>query len=244
MSAKPIILIPSATHRELGSRLYSNSTYICAIESAGGLPVLTGRPTHDRDLDQLIAIADGLLLLGGSDVDPKYYNTLHCPHIADPDSMRDELELALLARAEKKRIPILGICRGMQLMNVWQGGTLYRDICDEFADSLHHDNHHIKERNFLAHEVAITPSSLLASLAESEKGVGTLLVNSLHHQGLKTLGRNLLQAATAPDGLVEAIELADYPFGVGVQWHPEELTDAMSVKLFHTFVGHARANVA
>ncbi len=236
MMTRPIILMPGASHPDHGPRVFANLAYVRAIEKAGGLVWITGRPHGDEEIDQLMSHAEGLLLMGGSDVAPACYNKNHCKHIQDPDPERDQLELELLSRARTKRIPILGICRGLQTMNIGYGGTLFRDIADEFSEDIVHDGH-AHPRNHLSHTVEIVPHSILSQLATS---VTTCEVNSLHHQGIHALGEGLRAGAYAPDGLIEAVEDPSLPFALGVQWHPEELNDPISESIFRAFIDATR----
>lgn len=233
---KPRILIPSASHPDHGPRVFVNLPYIRALEEAGALLLLTGRPKDDGDLDALAGLADGLFLCGGSDMEPQHYGKNMCPHVKNPDPERDALELGLLRHADQKGIPVFGICRGMQVMNVHAGGALFRDLEDERTNTIKHDNHDNKDRGVAAHEITVQPDTILARMI----GPGTFGVNSLHHQGVNGPGSGLRVSATAPDGLVEAIERTDRPFWLGVQWHPEELRDPVWKNLFKEFVEAAR----
>ncbi len=234
---RPVILIPSARSDEgEGSPKYQfNQKYIDAVKNAGGLPVGIMRPDV-ADLGSLFPNVDGLLLMGGYDIDPVRYGEQNRACIAC-EPARDELELALLKHAMAHKLPILVICRGFQILNTFMGGTLFQDVEHDMSGGMHHDFHFDAEqkalpRNFLAHEVTITTDSILGRCA----GTTNMRVNSLHHQGIKTIGAGLHASAYAPDGLIEAIEIADYPFGLGVQWHPEELGDTTSTNIFSSFI--------
>jgi putative glutamine amidotransferase len=216
----------------LGPRLFTNIAYSNAVEEAGGTAILIARPTEEAELDLLIEMTDGLLLIGGIDVEPRHYEKNSCKHVQPPDPERDTLELSLLERAEKKKIPVFGICRGFQVLNTYAGGTLFRDIEDERPGSLRHDRHDISDRSFLAHEVQVVKESVFASFVHKEK----FSVNSLHHQGIDRIGSGLRAAAHSSDGLIEAIEQPDSLFWIGTQWHPEELWDEQSRSLFHAFI--------
>ncbi len=227
--------MPSAYHPDHGPRVFANLAYVRAVEDAGGLVILTGRPHEEADLDALIDLADGLFLMGGLDVEPPLYGKKTCAHVKNVDPARDEIELSLLARAEKKGMSVFGICRGLQVMNIYAGGGLFRDLADEHPGAVKHDHHGNPDRTFLAHEAVILENSFLASLV----GSGTFGVNSLHHQGIDKIGARLTASATSPDGLIEAIERPELPFWLGVQWHPEELADPVWKKLFAEFVTSA-----
>jgi gamma-glutamyl-gamma-aminobutyrate hydrolase PuuD len=166
---------------------------------------------------------DGVLFAGGEDVDPGFYGEQRKYESVEVNRARDEFELSLLKRALDRRLPILGICRGIQLLNVGFGGTLYQDLDEDAAAGFEHrQTDSGKARNEITHTVTITePESLLAGAVQ-----GSCRVNSIHHQAIRHLGRGLKVSAHSEDGLVEAIEAADdYPFLLAVQWHPEEIVD-------------------
>ncbi len=232
---RPLILVPTSEQNITGEpkRLYFNRAYAKSIENAGGIVFGVARPSGEDVLDELIDRADGLYITGGGDMNTHCYGeeSRADAHNDAFDDERDALELALIKRAIAKRMPILGICRGMQDLNVYFGGTLYQDIALNLATSLH-DNRTTTERGQVRHRVLVESGTVYQNIV-GEKEIG---VNSLHHQGVKTLGAGLVVGGKAEDGLIEAIELADYPFCIGVQWHPEELHDTPSQKLFTAFI--------
>jgi len=182
-----------------------------------------------RILDQTTAIVDaldaidGLLMTGGDDVAPaRYGETPHQTVVAD-DPQRDEFELALVAEARKRRMPIFAICRGVQVLNVACGGTLVQDIPSQISGALPHKLTVPPHQSYsLAHEVWIDKGTLLAKLISERLGdTETLEVNSRHHQAVKEVARGFRVSATAPDGVIEAIEDPTARFCLGVQWHPE-----------------------
>jgi putative glutamine amidotransferase len=208
-------------------------TYIRAVSNAGGIPMLIPLGLPESDWDQIYERMDGFLFTGGTDIDPLRFNGQPHPRVNDIDSDRDALEIALVKRAAERRQPFLGICRGVQAINVALGGTLYTDIADQYPNALRHDWYPNVPRDYLAHEVNLSSSSQLAGI------LGTTLsqVNSLHHQGLDRIGGGLTVVGKAPDGLVEAVELSGHPFGIGVQWHPECLQEDPAMRrLFQAFV--------
>jgi len=192
-----------------------------AVRRAGGdLWVLD--PSTDRPED-VVRAATGLLLAGGGDVLPRIYGAATHPSYSGAEVGRDEYEIELARRALELHLPLFAICRGIQVLNVARGGTLVQDIPTELPGTLEHKlavpPHESVE---LAHEIWIEGGSLLATLAgERLKDADTCQVNSRHHQAVKTLGEGLVATATAPDGVIEAIEDPTRRFCLGVQWHPE-----------------------
>ena len=184
---------------------------------------------------------DGVLFTGGKDINPKHYQeTLKYPGLVEVDEQRDALEFELFDCAHRCRVPILGICRGVQMINVKFGGTLYQDLKQEFSPEppVRPEHNQSAPRPEATHTVTLTdPDSGLAATFK-----GSCLVNSLHRQAVKRLGRGLRVTARSEDGLVEAVESADaYPFLVAVQWHPEEMVDRPEArKLFQNFVVKCR----
>jgi putative glutamine amidotransferase len=221
----PLIGIPC---RSDGAMLYKaghvnaqNSSYIKAIIHAGGAPFLIPVEARDQVLRILFEQADGILLTGGGDIVPQFFGEAPHSTLNDVQSARDELEFALVAWALEERKPLLGICRGIQVMNVAAGGSLYQDISSQCAGAQRHDYFHSQgyPRDLLAHPVAVESDSRLRRAL----GVDHLTVNSLHHQALRDVAGTYQAVCRSPDGIVEGIEMPGHPFAVGVQWHPEEL---------------------
>jgi putative glutamine amidotransferase len=201
--------------------------YDLAIQRAGGNPITIEPNTPQTGVGHL----DGILFSGGGDVNPHIYGEINDEFALGIDDDRDRLELELLRMAVDNGIPFLGICRGLQLINVAFGGSLYRDLVRQRKSGISHDWH--PSRKYLAHSVSADPKSLL-----DQFGFGTnLMVNSLHHQGVRTIGNGLSPIAYASDGLIEALELTGHPFGLAVQWHPEWLTSQQPTRcLFESFI--------
>lgn len=211
-------------------------SYVKAIMQAGGIPVLIPSLIAEDGWDALYARLDGILFSGGGDIALEYFPGDPHPRIDDVDPERDSVELKMLQAAASDGKPFLGICRGCQVMNVALGGTLYTHIPDQFPNALDH-SYPGNMRTVLVHEVKIEEGTHIADIY----GEPIIKVNSLHHQGLKDIAASLRVAAHASDGLVEAIELPDHPFGLAVQWHPEWLTDQESTRnLFRKFVKATR----
>ena len=214
-----------------------NEPYARSIASAGGLPVLIPLNLSDDDLNVLIQRMDGILFTGGGDVDPQAYGNKPHKLVKGVNTTRDHLEIYLAKAAMDTGKPFLGICRGIQVINVALGGSLYEDLLEQHRGSLQHDNHKLP-RDYLAHIVTIEPDSQLSRILGSKE----TSVNSLHHQGVHRLAHGLRATAFAPDSLVEAFELPNHPFGLAVQWHPEELQEHTAMRqLFQAFVQACQA---
>ena len=208
-------------------------TYLQVIERAGAVPVVL--PPCVSDLEALIARLDGVCLSGGPDLDPEAYGARdRHAELGPTEPSLDAFELALARAAIERGMPLLGICRGAQAINVACGGTLHQHVPDLRGVSLEHRQSAPGERP--AHLVAIEPGTLLARTL----GRRVARVNSFHHQAVKRLGRGLRVVARAPDGVVEGIEATDGSFVLGVQWHAECLIErATQLKLFRGFVAAA-----
>ena len=209
--------------------------YFTALARAGIVPVMV--PLLDDDEATLRALydrVDGVFLAGGVDVEPARYGEAAHPLCGRTDPARDTVELLLTRWALAEGKPLLGVCRGIQLLNVATGGALWQD-CSLRPGSIKHDCFPTEgfARDFLAHDVTLAPGSRLRRAFQAD----TVPVNSMHHQGIRTLGRGLSATAAAPDGLVEAVETEGDAFVVAVQWHPEALVDggAGTLALFRAF---------
>ena len=222
-------IVPSSVEEK---KLTVNQDYVEAVLRAGGTPVLFP-VTDDRNrISALLARVDGLLLTGGLDIDPAEYGEKKMPCCGEVSVRRDAMEIPLCREALARRMPILAICRGMQLLSCVLGGNLYQDLAVQFGTQLSHPRNDVPADP--VHEVEVKPDTLLSSIV----GAGTLPVNSRHHQGVRALGKGLRISAAAPDGLIEGIELPDAPFVLGVQWHPESLSGRYpdQQKLFDAFI--------
>jgi putative glutamine amidotransferase len=189
----------------------SPRTYSLAVQRAGGVALIL--PPDDSVAeapDELLDLLDGLILAGGSDIDPASYGAKPHPETKNTWPERDRFEIALGTRALERDMPVLGICRGMEMLNVIQGGTLNQHLGLEL--------HRHTPGVFTDHRVELQPGSLAARVVGSD----TTEVKSAHHQGVEALGEGVVTAGHADDGVVEAIELPDRSFAVGVLWHPEE----------------------
>jgi putative glutamine amidotransferase len=213
-----------------------NQRYYHAVASAGGAPVLV--PLLD-DLDALRAIyerTDGILIPGGVDVDPASFGADPHERLGRTDPARDRVEIQLVKWAVEDDKPVLGLCRGLQVINVALGGTLYQDLETEYPNAIKHDYFptYGYPRDHLAHDVAVKGGSRMHHALINS----AVPVNSMHHQGIKALASSLAASAVAPDGLIEAAESTNDSYIVGVQWHPEvfELSEPSSGVLFTDFV--------
>ncbi|HKH09262.1 MAG TPA: gamma-glutamyl-gamma-aminobutyrate hydrolase family protein [Agromyces sp.] len=208
-------------------------TYVSAIQEAGGAPLLfPSVDVHVDDPGRLLDLVDGLFLPGGRDLDATLYGSEAHPSNDTPLRLRDELEIALTQLARKREMPVLGACRGMQVLNVALGGTLEQHL----GDRLDLTPHRAEYGTHTSHPVAILPGTLLSSITHDDE----FDISSHHHQGVDRLGDGLVVAASAPDGVVEAIEAVDGGFCLGVQWHPEERLDPEGMALIRAFVEAAR----
>lgn len=217
-----------------------NQRYFRAVTAVGGVPLMI--PLFDDDQGTVRALyehLDALLIPGGVDMDPDSYGEAMRPEVGRLDGARDTVELQLARWAMADGMPVLGLCRGAQVINVAAGGSLWQDVASQLGTTLQHDCYPTKgfPRTHLAHPVALTPGSRLEALL----GQPSVPVNSMHHQAVKALGDGLAISAVAPDGVVEAVEGTGAGFVLGVQWHPEvfEADDPVSRPIFEAFVREA-----
>jgi len=237
MSAPLIGITPSRITIESGiSRLFVSEAYTQRLINAGSLPVIIPLGLSHRQMDSLLNQLNGILFSGGGDINPSRYGNAPHPLVSEIDDERDELEVCLVHRLVESVTPFMGICRGIQVINVALGGSLYEDIRDQKTGSLNHQYGNIKKRDYLAHSISLDGTSLLADIL----GKTETRVNSLHHQGIKELAARLIATAHAEDGIIEAIEVPEHPFGIAVQWHPECLPEVIPMQnLFKAFVSAA-----
>jgi putative glutamine amidotransferase len=211
--------------------------YVESVRLAGGDPVVLDL-TAAVATEQL-ANADGLLLTGGGDVDPIHYNEPRHETFSAAEPGRDDAELSLAREAMARRLPILAICRGVQVLNVAAGGSLVQDIPSAITDAV--DHRPAVPPAGPAHLIAITPGTHLAGLIASDLADDAAVVNSRHHQSVGRVAPGFVVSAVAPDGVVEGIEAPDQPFCLGVQWHPENFVASGDFKaLFRGLVDAAR----
>ncbi len=209
------------------------SKYSNAISESGGIPFILPPDMPAQSIASILAHVDGIMITGGGDIETKRFNGQDHPRVYGVDTNRDNLEIELVKAAESSGKPLLGICRGIQIINVALGGDLYTDIQDQKQDALKHDWFPEYPRDRLSHSIEIKSGSFLHKIFE----VSLTEVNSLHHQAIKDLSGKLLATAFAADGVIEAVEINFHPFFLGVQWHPEWLYSFETTKkLFQAFV--------
>ena len=224
--------------KNVKSRLQGQlDSYIEALQGAGGLPVLIPQSLPDEDVQQLYGHLHGLVLPGGGDLDPQLYGAARHPATDSVDPERDRVELYLTRQAVADHKPFFGICRGVQVLNVALGGTLYQDVPSELDNP---QPHYFRapefQRDHLGHTIQVEEDSLLARCL----GTPLVEVNSRHHQSAREVPAGLNIVARAPDGVIEALELPQHPFALGVQWHPENLQAQAPMRaLFEQFVAAA-----
>lgn len=204
-----------------------------SIHQAGGIPMPIPLIDDDAYIESVLDRIDGLMLIGGSDVSPSYYGQPYKKGLGKIDPARDKFEMKLLDKAVQRNMPLFGICRGMQLLNVYFGGTLVQDIERYFPTEINHAGYLGPKMN-IAHKVNLVKDQVLHACF----GKDQLDVNSFHHQMIDKLGDGLEVAAVSEDGVIEAIVHSQYPFLVAVQWHPEMMfqTDREQLKLFQLFI--------
>ena len=193
------------------------SCYVNAVIAAGGVPIIL--PPQDDNVDALLEVVDGVLFSGGADLDPTIYGDTEVhPKTYDVHPLRDRFELELITKTIERDIPTFCICRGIQVLNVACGGTLYQDVPDQYDAALPHRQQETGHQNHQAsHAVSAESGSLLAFSYE----LNSIPVNSYHHQAVKNVAPGLTVSARSEDGLVEAVEMPGKSFVLGVQWHPE-----------------------
>lgn len=219
--------------RNQENRFTLPAEYVDGVRRAGGIPLLI--PPGEAQLEKLLPHLNGLILTGGGDLDPELYGGQPHETIYSIDPERDRSELALTRRVLESNLPTLGICRGLQVLNVALGGTLIEHLPDVVGQAVAHKE---QPHGPIPHPVQIQAGSRLAEITRSEQ----IETASWHHQALKQVALGLNVVASAPDGTIEAVELPDHPWLVAVQWHPEltAATDASQQRLFDALVEAAR----
>lgn len=226
---KPII---GLTMHPVEGKMEINNTYLQAIKHAGGIPICL--PYVDEGtVDAILSSVSAVLLIGGYDVNPLIFGQEPHYKLGTVIDERDQSDLLIAKKAFERNMPLLGICRGEQVMNVAFGGTLYQDIDTQVKNVLKHTQ--ASMRHELTHTVELLPSKLQQILGEQ-----SILTNSFHHQAVDAVAPGFIVNARAKDGVIEGIEHQEHPYFIGVQWHPEGLqNDAPSKKIFTSFIDAA-----
>jgi putative glutamine amidotransferase len=211
---------------------YTYDDYSRAIHSCGGAPILIPVAQNRDSLGTVLDRSDGLLLSGGPDINPKFYREEPISGLGEIDEALDRMELEATKMAFDRDVPIFAVCRGIQVLNVALGGTLYQDIANQVRESINHTQRADKSIN--THSIKIERKTLLYDLFKT----GKIWVNGKHHQAIKDLAPGLNISARASDGIIEAVEITENKFTLGVQWHPEGSweVDPYSKRLFRAFV--------
>lgn len=230
---KPIIGVIPQYDLET-KRVKVETVYMKAIKEFGGVPFLLPLHNNVEDLERLIGVSDGFLYTGGPDVHPKFFGEESIPECGVIIPERDKLELELFPLCYQTKKPILGICRGIQVMNIALKGTIYQDIYALYQNEVRVAHSQKSQETVETHSVFLNKDTLLYDILHKEK----IEVNSFHHQAVKELGEGIKVAGRALDGIIEAIYIEKHPFFLGVQWHPEYLyeTNSDAVKIFEAFI--------
>ena len=228
---QPIIGLLCAHRLEKRDEYYVTNANIQAIVKAGGIPILIPYQPKEQVL-RILEGLDGLMLPGGDDIDPGRYGENPMVQCGSIDPHWDELDLWAAGFALERDLPLLAICRGCQVLNVALGGTLVQDIPTQISDPLKHAQQ--APSWYATHDISVQAASLLGRIWEN----GPNRVNSFHHQSIAKVGKGLRIVASAPDGVIEAVESTEHCFVLGVQWHPEHMVDHYPVarRIFEHFV--------
>lgn len=233
---KPLIgLTPN--HDTVSNDISIRPTFLRALKNAGAIPVILPLEFSTEDMMQLVDTLDGFIFTGGPDVHPFYFGEDTHPCCGNISTSRDTMELGLLPLIIKARKPILGVCRGLQLINISLGGTIYQDLKSQFKNNIPIAHNQPFSYDIPSHTVNIEPGTTLSQIVKLSDGC-SIKVNSMHHQAIKTPAPGLTVSAYSQDGLIEAVEKSSYPYLIAVQWHPEYLweQDFVSINIFRSFV--------
>jgi len=210
--------------------------YFRGVEESGGIPIVIP-PIKSENIDSLLNRLDGIIFSGGTDIDPKFFKEDPIREMGNIIPVRDEFEIELARRAYNRDVPVLGICRGVQVINVAMGGSLYQDIYSQIREREVLKHSQLAEVWYGTHKVSIKANTRLMDIFEES----SIYVNSFHHQAIKELGENLEISALSPDEIIEGIEGRNHRFFVGVQWHPERMwhKNEIFLKLFKALIVEA-----
>ena len=234
---KPVIGIGTDIYSAAGKRdrAFAYTTYIDSLRRAGAIPVLI--PPQPENVAELVSELDGIVLAGGFDCDPALYGETPHPTVEPMHDSRQQNDMSLAKAGRDRNIPTLGICLGLQMMNVAAGGSLVQDINSEIDTEILHESDPAAR---VRHDVNVEPGTKLSTILPR-----TIEVNSSHHQAVKNVGSGLNVTAKAPDGIIEGLEDPKHPFYVGVQWHPEDMPgESSATAIFAAFVEAARRHAA
>ena len=239
MEKMPVIGITSAyiQHSLNSEGVYIHHDYHRAVLEAGGIPIILPATADESAALSYLGLCDGFILSGGEDIDPVFFGEAPIPEMGSIFKERDIMELFLTKKLIEFKVPFLAVCRGIQVLNVACGGSLYQDIPAQLPSAAEHNQKTHRSNAF--HTISIAETSLLQNIL----GVTEPAVNSLHHQAVKELGTGLIKTAVSKDSLIEAIEVEGHPFGIGVQWHPESLAAAGDLPSKSLFSALVRASV-
>jgi len=237
LSASPLVGLPTLAipPGPKPPRFGINQSYVRALAAAGCAPVLIPLLDDDERLHAIYERLDGIVFAGGVDVGPQEYGEEPIGNLNDVDAARDRTELTLARWAFVDDLPVLGICRGQQVLNVALGGSLWQDLRHQGVTSVDHSDADGRARSAMIHHVRLDPDSRLAQLIDETD----IQVNSLHHQAVKTIAPQLRVTGQSDDGVIEALESSERRFLIAVQWHPEEIDDLDWVR--RLFQGFAKA---
>lgn len=239
---KPVIGISTSVIVDQGGgfpgyeRIYVNKDYVSSVLSAGAVPLMIPMEDSEENLRQTLELVDGVIFSGGHDIAPIRYQEEPHQKLQEICPERDAFDFLLYRLTKEKKLPILGICRGFQLMNVSEGGKLYQDLSLKETESFKHSQGH--GPSILTHTVSIEAGSRLHEILGKEE----IRVNSFHHQAVKSVSEKVAISGRALDEVIEAIEVKNYPFAVGVQFHPEMLQEKEEdmKKIFAALVSAAK----
>ena len=231
---KPVIGIMATINdiNDIPGFTHLNNTYVISVSKAGGIPIVIPTRLTNEERTRIVQLCDGFLFSGGIDVSPSFYGEDAHEKLGVTDSSLDQVQFALMKDVMAVQKPILGICRGHQVLNAVCGGTLYQDLSESKDTYIKHRQQ--TPQGEVSHRITIEPDSMIAVLLGTE-----IMVNSYHHQSVKKPGHGVAITAWSADGIAEAIELKDYPFAIGVQWHPEAMVafgDTTMCPLFEALV--------
>ena len=240
---KPIIaIVPKTGNPDPNGNksCYALPIFVQAISASGGIPIQLNNQVDtytEEDMDEILERVDGVLFTGGGDLDPKRYGEEVMDCCGEIMYIRDNFEFPLIEKVLKMDKPMLGICRGFQVLNVALGGTLYQDINTQLErpNGVEHRRNKVEEYPQHVHQVDVVSGTPLAEFANGKTRIG---VNSLHHQAVKDMAPSLRSMAVSEDGIIEAVYLPGKKFAMGVQWHPEYLrkTDPIAQNIFDAFI--------